>query len=76
MICEICNQNEVTQKHHVTYFPEKTMGVCDDCHEWIHSDDNTDKQYIEYKKGDSSQFYAQRRRISKIFRKYRRKPRK
>lgn len=67
MKCEIC-QNTVEIKHHISYFPEITTGVCQKCHEKIHSGEFPDltKKYIKYKKGDANSFYEQKSRIEKI----------
>lgn len=64
MKCELC-PNPAVQKHHIQYFPEETIPICDDCHKLIHSWKNKDlsKKYIKYKQGDAQIFYAQKERI-------------
>lgn len=66
MICNVCQINNVDQKHHITYFPEETIGVCDPCHRWIHSKLNEKQLFIKYPKGDSKIFYSQQKRIKQI----------
>lgn len=65
MICEVCTLNPATIKHHKSYFPEETVGVCEGCHKIIHSWRNPElsKKYIKYKQGDAQIFYAQKNRI-------------
>lgn len=36
MKCVICNEREATQKHHVSYIPERVIDVCVECHKIIH----------------------------------------
>ncbi len=37
MNCEVCSFYYATIKHHISYFPEVTTGVCESCHKNIHS---------------------------------------
>ena len=38
MKCQICKNNEVEQKHHVSYYPdEMTIDICIDCHKRLHN---------------------------------------
>ncbi|MBW2671952.1 MAG: hypothetical protein JRD89_00885 [Deltaproteobacteria bacterium] len=36
--CENCGLPDAKIKHHTSYFPEKTVIVCDHCHKEIHKD--------------------------------------
>jgi len=73
MLCEICNLNQATIKHHISYFPEITTGVCTSCHHKIHSGlfSGLTKNYIKFKIGDSNAYYATQKRISSYCRKFR-----
>lgn len=65
MNCELPNCKSVAvQKHHITYFPERTIGVCDPCHKQIHKD--KDPEYIQFKDGESTVFYSMKKRLHKF----------
>lgn len=68
MLCEICELAEAIQKHHVKYFPEETVPVCDRCHKLIHSGlyPFLTTKYIKYTKGDAKLFYEQKGKIDKF----------
>ena len=38
--CFVCGSEEKIVQHHVSYFPEKTIPVCLNCHTKIHGDMN------------------------------------
>ena len=57
MKCEICESIAI-QKHHISYFPEKTIVVCLICHKRIHF--RKIPNYIQYKKGDPDFFYMKK----------------
>ena len=63
--CHVCDSVTAVQKHHLTYFPETTIAICEGCHKKIHSNKHPylTLQYIKYKKGDSKLFYSQQKRI-------------
>jgi len=65
MMCHFC-QNIATEKHHVTYFPEETIGVCAFHGDQIHLHPFEYAQYIKYRRGDASAFYEQNKRIGKF----------
>ena len=60
MKCHFCEALAV-QKHHISYFPEKTIAVCSACHVRIHF--TKDPNYVQYKKGDSVFFYSMKKRL-------------
>ena len=60
MKCQICGE-VATQKHHISYFPEKTITVCAICHNQIHL--GKIPQYLHYKKGDPNFFYSMKKRL-------------
>jgi len=67
MKCEYCD-NTATEKHHISYFPEVTIGVC-----YHHARDIHDRPYlypgaIKYKYGEAKQFYSQKERIERFIR--------
>ena len=68
MNCEICIHNKATIKHHISYFPEVTTGVCEPCHGKIHSGKFLDliKKYVHYQKGDAQLFYRANDRIAQF----------
>ena len=38
MKCQICEENEAEQKHHVSYYPdEMTINICIACHKRLHN---------------------------------------
>ncbi len=65
VLCDNCNDEIAVQKHHVKYFPEETVPICDPCHKLIHSGwfPYLTQKYIKYAPGDSKLFYEQKRRI-------------
>jgi len=67
MKCELCNQ-VATEKHHITYFPERTIGVCAFHGDEVHRDPNLSR-YNQYHYGDAKEFYGQKQRISKFLKK-------
>jgi len=60
--CELCFEKAI-QKHHISYFPEKTVAVCNKCHRKIHI--HKDRNFIKFKKGDSDFFYSMKKRLWK-----------
>ena len=68
MLCEVCDVAEAVQKHHIKYFPEETMPVCDQCHKLIHSwlYPFLSRQYIKYQQGDAQKFYEGKNTIDKF----------
>lgn len=68
LICDVCGVVEAVQKHHMKYFPEKTVPVCDQCHKLIHSwlYPLLSRQYIKYNQGDAQIFYESKSRIDKF----------
>ena len=65
VLCDNCNLRVAVQKHHVKYFPEEPVPVCDSCHKLIHSGlyPLLTIKYIKYSPGDAKIFYSQNRRI-------------
>lgn len=65
VLCNNCNWRVATQKHHVKYFPEETVPICDPCHSLIHSGfmPLLTIRYIKYPPGDGKLFYSQKKRI-------------
>jgi len=61
ILCEHCKIEPATQKHHISYFPEKIMNLCFSCHLVIHKSKHPmyDK-FKQYDKGDSHMFYAKK----------------
>ena len=66
MKCELCN-NTATEKHHLSYFPERTMGVCGFHGDEIHKNPAYGS-LVRYTRGDAQAFYSQEKRISSFFR--------
>jgi len=68
VLCKICQIAEAVQKHHVKYFPEEIVPVCDKCHKIIHSwlYPFLSREYIKYTQGDSKIFYAQKGKIDRF----------
>ena len=64
MKCELCN-NIATEKHHTSYFPEVTMGVCGFHGDEVHKNPMY-RHLIPYRKGEATQYYEQKRRIDKF----------
>ena len=62
MKCELCNQT-ATEKHHVSYFPERTVGVCGFHGDEIHRRPGSYHSLLKYKKGDAQVFYSQKKRV-------------
>ena len=62
MKCELCNQT-ATEKHHVSYFPERTVGVCGFHGDEIHRRPNSYQNLLKYKNGDAQVFYSQKKRV-------------
>jgi len=52
-------------KHHIQYFPEETIGVCELHHDKIHLGIFPElvTKYIHYRKGDAQIFYQGKERI-------------
>lgn len=40
-VCYLCGYNLPDVIHHTSYFPEKTVAVCESCHGYIHSGSDT-----------------------------------
>lgn len=40
-VCYLCGYNTPDEIHHTSYFPERTVAVCESCHSYIHSDSDT-----------------------------------
>ena len=61
IFCQHCKIEPATQKHHISYFPEKIMNLCFSCHLVIHKSKHPmyDK-FKQYEKGDSKMFYAKK----------------
>jgi hypothetical protein len=66
MKCELCN-NTATEKHHLSYFPERTMGVCGFHGDEIHRNPAL-VHLVRYPNGDAKTFYSQAKRISSFLR--------
>jgi len=66
MKCHFC-ENIATEKHHIRYYPEETIAVCSYHGDQIHIYPFLYQEYIKYQKGDSTAFYAQRKRIERFF---------
>ena len=68
MKCVVCSIYYATIKHHISYFPEVTTGVCESCHKKIHSGKFREliKKYVKYPKGDAQLFYHGNNRIAKF----------
>ena len=66
ILCEHCKIEPATQKHHISYFPEKLMNLCFSCHVVIHKCKHPmyDK-FKQYEKGDSKMFYGKKYKKSK-----------
>jgi len=66
IFCEHCKIELATQKHHISYFPEKLMNLCFSCHVVIHKCKHPmyDK-FKQYEKGDSKMFYGKKYKKSK-----------
>ena len=67
MKCELCSRT-ATEKHHVTYYPERTIGVCAFHGDEIHRMPSKYPALLQYPKGESTQWYNQDHRISKFLR--------
>lgn len=66
MKCELCS-NTATEKHHLSYFPERTMAVCGFHGDEIHRNPSF-KHLVAYSNGDAQVFYSQERRIGSFLR--------
>ena len=68
IFCEHCKIEPATQKHHISYFPEKTINLCFSCHLVIHKSKHPmyDK-FKQYKKGESAIFYKYKSKKKKKF---------
>jgi hypothetical protein len=44
-------------RHHISYYPEITCWIHEDCHKRIHDPDNPLKTFIMYTRNDSIKFY-------------------
>ena len=62
MKCDLCDQNS-TEKHHVTYYPERTIPVCAFHGDDIHQRPAIYSNLLQYRKSDSTEFYSQQKRI-------------
>lgn len=60
--CDLCDQN-ATEKHHVTYYPERTIPVCAFHGDDIHQRPSIYSNLLQYGKSDSTEFYTQQKRI-------------
>ena len=67
MKCHLCSKT-ATEKHHISYYPEVTIAVCAFHGDEIHLKPWKHPELLQYSHGDSTQFYAQQRRISKFLR--------
>ena len=65
MKCELCD-NIATEKHHITYYPERTIGVCAFHGDAIHQHSVQYASLLQFKKNESTEFYMQQKRISKF----------
>ena len=65
MKCELCSHT-ATEKHHITYYPERTIPVCEFHGDDIHNRPSNYSQLLQYKKDDSQKFYNQQKRIYKF----------
>jgi len=65
--CELCEKS-ATEKHHITYFPEVTVGVCKFHGDEIHRNSDQYATLLLYKKNEAHEFYSQQQRISKFLR--------
>ena len=68
MNCENCKINPATVKHHISYFPEVTTGLCEECHDKIHSGNypELEKKWIKFNKGDANLFYQTNEKIARL----------
>ena len=66
MKCEFWDSchSEATEKHHISYFPEVTVGVCAFHGDDIHKNPQNYPGMIKFKPGDSTRFYSQQDRLS------------
>ena len=58
MKCKLCEKNETTSRHHLvpkniiakinpnSKLKAITVGLCGDCHRWVHSRKNVDGEYL------------------------------
>jgi len=37
--CELCNSSRLIEEHHISYYPERTMALCKECHDLVHNQD-------------------------------------
>jgi ribosome-binding protein aMBF1 (putative translation factor) len=74
MKCELCFKT-VTEKHHITYFPEKTIGVCGFQGDEIHRKTSKHSSLPQYTKDNSKVFYNQQKRVSRFLKKLSRRKR-
>jgi len=65
MKCELCSKT-ATEKHHITYYPERTIPVCGFHGDDIHSKPSNYSLLLQYKTNESREFYNQQKRISKF----------
>lgn len=59
--CFICNKFRNTERHHITYFPERIINVCHSCHNNIHYT----AEYSDLKpvKGEGTKFYLAKGKV-------------
>ena len=65
MKCELCSKT-ATEKHHVTYYPERTIPVCGFHGDEIHKRPKKYSLLLKFRKNESREFYNQQKRISKF----------
>jgi hypothetical protein len=65
MKCELCSKT-ATEKHHIMYYPERTIPVCGFHGDDIHNRPSNYSQLLQFKKKDPKKFYSQQKRISKF----------
>ena len=65
--CKLC-KDVATIFHHITYFPQKIIPVCDKCHKKIHED--CDPKYVKYGKGDPKKFYRNKKKSERDVERY------
>jgi hypothetical protein len=58
-ICELCGSNVNIRRHHISYFPEKIIVLCNDCHTKVHHD-LTFHPELQPPKEDASIYYGRK----------------
>lgn len=61
--CEICSKESQLIKHHISYFPEELISICQRCHYNIHKRcKKSNTTYLKPPKGHATLFYSRKKK--------------